>query len=114
MNAKVLYPLDVINTATEAFKYSKGTIKTAQIEGLIRQILGWREYVRGMYWINMSDILNLNAPQATRQMAVWDGRTRMNDLSKTVSQSLNYAYAHHIQRLMITGNFALLTGLHSD
>lgn len=116
INAKMLHPLDVINTAIEAFKNSNGTINIAQIEGFIRQILGWREYVRGMYWVNMPDISKLNALNATRPLPkwFWDGKTNMNCLSKAVSQSLDYAYAHHIQRLMITGNFSLLTGLHPD
>lgn len=116
INAKMLHPLDVINTAIEAFNNSNGAINIAQVEGFIRQILGWREYVRGMYWVNMPDISKLNALNATRPLPkwFWNGKTKMNCLSKAVSQSLDYAYAHHIQRLMITGNFSLLTGLHPD
>lgn len=116
INAKMLHPLDVIHTAIEAFHNSNGAINIAQVEGFIRQILGWREYVRGMYWINMPDISKLNALNASRPLPkwFWDGNTKMNCLNKAISQSLDYAYAHHIQRLMITGNFSLLTGLHPD
>jgi deoxyribodipyrimidine photolyase-related protein len=122
----MLHPFDVIKAALEAFDQSqndsshshasKDPINLAQVEGFIRQILGWREYVRGMYWTNMPNISKLNALEATRPLPkwFWDGNTRMNCLSKAVSQSLDYAYAHHIQRLMITGNFALLTGLNPD
>ena len=116
LNAKMLHPLDVINAAITAFEQSEDTITLSQVEGFIRQILGWREYVRGMYWINMPDISKLNALQANRPIPkwFWDGKTHMNCLNKAVTQSLDYAYAHHIQRLMITGNFALLTGLDPD
>lgn len=116
LNAKMIHPLDVIDAAIEQFHQAEGEINIAQIEGFIRQILGWREYVRGMYWINMPDLSTLNALHAERPLPqwFWDGNTKMNCLSKAISQSLDYAYAHHIQRLMITGNFALLTGLNPD
>jgi len=116
LNAKMLHPLDVIKAAINQFNHSQDAINLAQIEGFIRQILGWREYVRGMYWINMPEISKLNALQANKPLPkwFWDGKTNMNCLSKAVSQSLDYAYAHHIQRLMITGNFALLAGLNPD
>ncbi len=121
INAKMLHPMDVINAAVVAFEQSqndpsKAQINLAQVEGFIRQILGWREYVRGMYWINMPDISHLNALNAQRSLPswFWDGKTKMNCLSKAITQSLDYAYAHHIQRLMVTGNFALLAGLNPD
>ncbi|KZY59958.1 deoxyribodipyrimidine photolyase [Oleiphilus sp. HI0078] len=121
INTKMLHPLDVIQAAINAFEKSQqnpsiAQINLAQVEGFIRQILGWREYVRGMYWINMPEISSLNALTATRPLPkwFWDGNTKMNCLNKAITQSLNYAYAHHIQRLMITGNFALLTGLNPD
>lgn len=116
LNAKMLHPLDVIEAAITQFNNSQGDISIAQIEGFIRQILGWREYVRGMYWINMPDIATYNALQAEQRLPkwFWNGKTNMNCLNKAISQSLNYAYAHHIQRLMITGNFALLTGIDPD
>lgn len=116
LNAKMLHPLDVIDAAIEQFHLAEGEINIAQVEGFIRQILGWREYVRGMYWINMPDISNLNALHAERPLPqwFWNGETKMSCLSNAVTQSLDYAYAHHIQRLMITGNFALLAGLNPD
>ena len=116
LNAKILHPLEVIDAAIEAFHRSEGQINLAQIEGFVRQILGWREYVRGMYWVNMPDISNLNALDATRPLPkwFWDGDTKMSCVRSAIKQSLDYAYAHHIQRLMVTGNFALLTGLNPD
>ena len=116
LNTKMLHPLDVIDAAIEQFHNPKSDINLAQIEGFIRQILGWREYVRGMYWVNMPNMSGLNALNAKRALPqwFWDGNTKMNCLNKAVSQSLEFAYAHHIQRLMITGNFALLTGLNPD
>lgn len=116
LNAKMLHPLEVIETAIGHYKQAGSSVDIAQVEGFTRQVLGWREYVRGMYWINMPDIANTNALQAKRPLPkwFWDGQTNMNCMSKAVTQSLDYAYAHHIQRLMVTGNFALLTGLHPD
>lgn len=116
LNAKILHPLDIIETAIDAFHDSNNTISLSQIEGFVRQILGWREYVRGMYWVNMPNMATLNELNAKRSLPswFWDGKTKMNCVSKAVSQSLEFAYAHHIQRLMITGNFALLAGLHPD
>ena len=85
----------------------------SQIEGFIRQILGWREYVRGMYWANMPHYAQQNYLNAARDLPqyFWNANTKMQCLKSAISQSLDHAYAHHIQRLMITGNFALLTGI---
>jgi deoxyribodipyrimidine photolyase-related protein len=116
LNSKMLHPLDVIEAAIRQFEASKGNISLSQIEGFVRQILGWREYVRGMYWVNMPDVSTLNVLNAEQPLPewFWDGDTKMSCVSKAVLQSLDYAYAHHIQRLMITGNFALLAGLSPD
>jgi deoxyribodipyrimidine photolyase-related protein len=116
LNTKMLHPLDVIDTAIEHFHTSKGTISLSQIEGFVRQILGWREYVRGMYWINMPEISNSNALNAQQKLPkwFWDGNTKMKCLQQAISQSLEFAYAHHIQRLMLIGNFSLLAGLQPD
>ena len=116
LNAKILQPLDVIDTAVEHYHTAKGSISLSQIEGFVRQILGWREYVRGMYWINMPEVAQINALNAQRPLPAWfwTGETKMQCLSQSITQSLEYAYAHHIQRLMVIGNFSLLAGLGPD
>lgn len=116
LNSKMLSPKEVISAALKAFHESEGLITLPQIEGFIRQILGWREYVRCVYWVNMPGYEQSNALNATRDMPkyFWDGNTKMECMKQAISQSLEYAYAHHIQRLMITGNFCLLTGVHPD
>jgi deoxyribodipyrimidine photolyase-related protein len=116
LNTKMLHPLEVIKTATDAWAQNKKAISLAQIEGFVRQILGWREYMRGMYWALMPDFADLNYFEHNRALPhyYWDGQTKMNCLKQTIQQSLDKAYAHHIQRLMITGNFALLAGVHPD
>jgi deoxyribodipyrimidine photolyase-related protein len=113
LNCKMLSPMEVIQTALVAYENSKGQITLSQIEGFIRQILGWREYVRGMYWVNMPNYAQQNFLEANRDLPAffWNANTKMQCLKSAISQSLEHAYAHHIQRLMITGNFALLTGI---
>lgn len=113
LNCKMLNPMEVIQTALAAYQNSAGSITLAQIEGFIRQILGWREYVRGMYWANMPNYAEQNFLEANRNLPdfFWHGNTKMLCLKSAISQSLEHAYAHHIQRLMITGNFALLAGI---
>ena len=83
------------------------------IEGFIRQIIGWREYIRGVYWLNMPNYLNENFFGSTRHLPefYWTGKCKMNCLSKVISSTEKHAYSHHIQRLMITGNFAMLCGI---
>ncbi|MFQ3185356.1 MAG: deoxyribodipyrimidine photolyase-related protein [Marinomonas primoryensis] len=110
LNSKLINPKHVIKSAITAY-HENDDIDIAQIEGFVRQILGWREYVRGMYWINMPDYKEQNALQAERDLPAyfWSGDTKMHCLSNAIGQSLDYAYAHHIQRLMVTGNFCLLT-----
>jgi deoxyribodipyrimidine photolyase-related protein len=85
-------------------------------KGFVRQILGWREYMRGIYWAHMPAYASMNhfGHSADLPDFYWTGDTRMNCLRSVISQSLEHAYAHHIQRLMITGNFALLAGIHPD
>lgn len=110
LNSKLISPKQVIKAAIQCYK-NNDEIDIAQIEGFVRQILGWREYVRGMYWINMPNYREQNALNANRDLPsyFWTGDTRMHCLASTIGQSLDYAYAHHIQRLMVTGNFCLLT-----
>lgn len=93
--------------------YRQGLVPLASAEGFIRQILGWREFIRGIYWLHMPDYANLNVLDAHRALPqlFWGGTTHLNCLKQVVEMTKRHAYSHHIQRLMITGNFALLTGL---
>ncbi|WP_420572161.1 cryptochrome/photolyase family protein [Kordia sp.] len=116
MNSKMLHPKEVIETVISYWRAHKETIDISQVEGFVRQILGWREYMRGMYWKEMPNYRTLNALNNTNSLPdfFWTGNTKMNCMKHAISQSLNKAYAHHIQRLMVTGNFALLTQTHPD
>ncbi|MET3117092.1 deoxyribodipyrimidine photolyase-related protein [Undibacterium sp. GrIS 1.8] len=111
LNVKMLNPREVVAKAEAA--YHAGHAPLAAVEGFIRQILGWREYVRGVYWTNMPEYAEKNFFAHTRKLPswFWDGKTKMNCLSHAITQSLEQAHAHHIQRLMVIGNFALLAGL---
>jgi deoxyribodipyrimidine photolyase-related protein len=111
LNTGLLMPYEVIQAAEEAFLNGHVPINSA--EGFIRQILGWREYVRGFYWYFMPDLKEKNYLEAKRQLPdfYWTGNTRMNCMSQCVNDTKEHAYAHHIQRLMVLGNFALLTGI---
>ncbi|MEZ9898020.1 deoxyribodipyrimidine photolyase [Vibrio breoganii] len=116
LNSKLLSPLEVINASVDAFLRSEGEIDIAQVEGFVRQILGWREYIRGVYWGNMPSYAKKNALSANNTLPdhFWTGKTQMSCLRSSISQSLDYAYAHHIQRLMVTGNFCLITEIDPD
>lgn len=116
MNSKLISPIEVVNAAVEYWRANKKSIALNQIEGFIRQILGWREYMRGIYWMKMPEYETMNFFNHTRKLPkwYWTGKTNMNCLKHAITQSLDFAYAHHIQRLMITGNFALLAGIHPD
>ncbi len=111
LNVKLLSPQEVVAAAESA--YFAGQAPLAAVEGFIRQILGWREYVRGVYWAKMPGYAMSNYFQAERPLPAWywTGKTQMRCLAHAIGQSLDMAYAHHIQRLMLTGNFALLAGL---
>ena len=115
LNTKLLAPREVMDTAIARY-HATGHIDLAQVEGFVRQILGWREYVRGVYWANMPDYAGLNHYQASRPLPefFWTGKTHMRCMQQAIEQSLDHAYAHHIQRLMVTGNFALLAGIDPD
>jgi deoxyribodipyrimidine photolyase-related protein len=116
MNTKMISPNEVIDTAIEEWRNRPNEIEYNQLEGFVRQIIGWREYMRGIYWLKMPEFASLNYFENKAELPdwFWTGKTKMNCLKDTINQSLNYAYAHHIQRLMITGNFALLAGMHPD
>ncbi len=111
LNLKMLHPRKVILAAEAAWK--SGRAPLAAVEGFIRQILGWREYVRGIYWREMPGYLELNALEAGEDLPefFWTGKTEMVCLRETIGQTLEHGYAHHIQRLMVTGLFSLLYGV---
>ena len=116
MNCKLLSPREVIHRAVEEWQNRPTEISYNQVEGFVRQILGWREFMRGIYWAKMPEFGSLNFLNHTNALPewYWTGNTKMNCLKSAIDQSLEKAYAHHIQRLMVTGNFALLAGVHPD
>lgn len=111
INAGLLDPRLVCDAVEKAYTQKKVPIQSA--EGFIRQILGWREYIRGVYWLKMPKLATQNFFNAKRKLPwfYWDGKTEMNCLKQAIDQTKKHAYSHHIQRLMITGNFALLAGV---
>ena len=111
LNTKMLHPREVILDAEDAWRAGHAPLHA--VEGFIRQILGWREYVRGVYWANMPGYEKHNVFGHTQDLPTWfwDGKTRMNCMRHSIGQSLDDAHAHHIQRLMVIGNFSLLAGL---
>lgn len=111
INIGLLLPLEICQKAEAA--YQKGRAPINAVEGFIRQIIGWREYVRGVYWLKMPEYAEQNYFDAHKKLPglYWGAKTNMNCMREVVRQTHEYAYSHHIQRLMVTGNFALLAGL---
>jgi len=111
LNLKLLNPREVVDAAVAAYRV--GAAPLASVEGFVRQILGWREYVRGIYWTRMPRYADLNALDAQEDLPAWywTGATQMACLSDAITQTLQHGYAHHIQRLMVTGLFALMYGV---
>ena len=111
LNLKLLHPREVVDAVEKAWK--AGAVSLASAEGFIRQVIGWREYVRGIYWTSMPGYLDRNALNADQPLPAWfwTGKTGMNCLADTLQQTLDLGYAHHIQRLMVTGLFSLLLGI---
>lgn len=112
LNTKMLSPHEVVNKAKNYFYFNKTSLFS--VEAFIRQILGWREYIRGIYWANMPNYINLNKLNQKKLLPkyFWNGKNiKMNCIKKVLKQSLKVSYAHHIQRLMIIGNFTLLVGI---
>tara|TARA_A100001011_G_scaffold74137_1_gene76034 strand:- start:1911 stop:3443 length:1533 start_codon:yes stop_codon:yes gene_type:complete len=116
LNVKILNPKEVIDSVISHYHKNSDVIALSQVEGFVRQILGWREYMRGIYWREMPDYKSKNQLDNYNKLPdfYWTGTTKMNCLQKSITDSLDTAYAHHIQRLMITGNFALLIQCHPD
>ncbi len=111
LNLGLLDPLECCQAAEQAWR--DGAVPLNAAEGFIRQILGWREFVRGIYWLHMPEYARGNALDAHLPLPdfYWTGRTGMRCLARTVQDIREQAYAHHIQRLMVTGNFALIAGI---
>ena len=111
MNLKLLSPRRAVDAAVAAWRAGRAPIEA--VEGFVRQILGWREYVRGVYWLRMPGFLDDNALGADQPLPAlyWTGQTQMACLQDALRQTLDLGYAHHIQRLMVTGLFALLLGV---
>lgn len=116
LNTKMIGPQEVCHAAIAHWRQNKNTITLAQTEGFVRQILGWREFMRGVYWANMPGYAGKNFFDHQNKLPqwFWTGQTKMRCMRSAIGQSLQFAYAHHIQRLMVTGNFALLAGIHPD
>jgi len=108
LNLKLLNPREVTSAVLDAWK--KYSLDLSTVEGFIRQILGWREFIRGMYYLDMPKMATDNFYDHQRALPdwYWTGKTKMRCMQDAVGQTLKYGYAHHIQRLMVTGNFALL------
>ncbi|MDR7030198.1 cryptochrome/photolyase family protein [Rhizobium rosettiformans] len=111
VNAGLLLPIDVIRRAEAA--WFEGLAPLNAVEGFIRQILGWREYVRGIYWTEMPDYAQCNHLSAARPLPqmYWTAKTDMVCMKGAIGDTIEHAYSHHIQRLMVTGNFAMLAGI---
>ena len=111
LNLKLLNPQEVCKAAVKA--HEDGHAPLEAVEGFVRQVLGWREYVRGIYWTQMPQYLELNTTNAQASLPAffWTGDTDMACVRDAISQTLNHGYAHHIQRLMVTGLYALLLGV---
>jgi deoxyribodipyrimidine photolyase-related protein len=116
LNTKMISPMEVIKKAETCYRKDPQRYTLPQVEGFIRQILGWREYMRGIYWAEMPRFSKLNFFDHQRKLPqwYWTGKTKMACIQQAISQSLEHGYAHHIQRLMVTGNFALLAGIDPD
>lgn len=114
LNCGLLSPMQAVDAAVDA--YDNGLAPLNSVEGFVRQILGWREFVRGLYWLKMPEYKDMNFLQAERPLPqfFWDSQTDMNCLHQCFSETRKNAYAHHIQRLMVIGNFSLLAGLAPD
>ena len=114
LNCGLLTPLECIKAVEGAFYDNRAPLNA--VEGFIRQVLGWREYIRGVYWYKMPEYKSENFLEASRKLPefYWTGKTNMNCLKQCITETKENSYAHHIQRLMVLGNFVLLTGIKPD
>ena len=114
MNIGLIDPLDACRRAEHEFRQGRAPLNA--VEGFIRQIIGWREYVRGVYWLKGPHYKHTNALRAHRKLPwfYWSAETEMACVKDVVETTRDHAYAHHIQRLMVTGNLAMLLGVHPD
>jgi deoxyribodipyrimidine photolyase-related protein len=114
LNTGLLDPTDVCQAVAQAWYSGRAPLNA--VEGFIRQIIGWREFVRGIYWLLMPDYAKENRLNNQRSLPwfYWTGETNMRCMHKAIDATARNAYAHHIQRLMVTGNFALLAGIHPE
>lgn len=108
LNVKLLNPREVINAALTALNEGRAPIEA--VEGFVRQVIGWREFMAGLYWLDMPGMRDANYFQHDRKLPTWywTADTQMNCMRQTIAQTLKHGYAHHIQRLMVTGLFGLL------
>jgi len=115
-NSKMISPAEIVAKVLSHYEKHQEEITLAQVEGYIRQIVGWREFMRGVYWAQMPEYETKNFFEHNTEIPhwYWDGNTKMNCLHKCIGQSLEHAWAHHIQRLMVIGNFSLLAGINPD
>lgn len=114
LNCGLLLPMECISAAENAYKNKKAPLNA--VEGFIRQILGWREYVRGIYWMKMPGYQKENFFNAKNPLPefYWSAKTNLNCLKQCITETKENAYAHHIQRLMVLGNFSLLAGINPE
>ncbi|MCL4109005.1 UNVERIFIED_CONTAM: hypothetical protein GTU68_052643 [Idotea baltica] len=112
LNIKLLNPQQCVDAAVQA--YHRGLAPLHSVEGFVRQILGWREFVRGIYWLKMPEYIELNYfdHHADLPSFFWDGGTEMNCVQQSMRHVLDHGYSHHIHRLMVLGNIAQLLGVH--
>ena len=112
LNMKLLNPRECVDAAVEAYRTGQAPLNS--VEGFVRQILGWREFIRGVYWLKMPEYVELNHFDHQRELPsfFWDGDTEMNCVKQSMQHVIDHSYSHHIHRLMVLGNFAQLWGVH--
>lgn len=112
LNIKLLSPRECVDAAVAAYRAGKAPLNS--VEGFVRQILGWREFIRGVYWFKMPEYIEMNHfdHQLDLPSFFWDGETDMNCVRESMRHVLDHGYSHHIHRLMVLGNFAQLWGVH--